>query len=583
MQFFDELKRRNVFRVGAAYLVVAWLVLQVVGTVAPMLELPGSFGRSVLLLLAIGFPVALLFSWAYELTPEGVKKERDVERSASINHVTGRKLDRMIIGVLSIAVVYFAIDKFVWTESDTRAITEGETVAAADNSPTRIAVLPFVNMSDDPEQEYFSDGLSEELLNLLARIPELRVTSRTSAFSFKDKDFTIAEVGEQLGVVHVLEGSVRRSGDTIRVTAQLIDVASDTHQWSETWDRKFEDVFVIQDEIAAHVVDALRLELLDDIPRTEETTPEVYAMVLQSSFLLRQGNAPSLRQAEEVLKQAIELDPGYSQAWSQLALNYYAGASMGLGDPVERMPLVHEAIDQTLSLDPKNALAHILRAQIAYSYDYDFELAEAELAIAEEHEPWNSQIQALASRLAFAQGDLQQAVEHNENAHQLDPLAGHRNGAAMIYYLAGYREDALQYLEEGAELHPFGARTHSVWARVLVLEGDSEGALALLENEVSDGHQANVRALAYQAMGDTVRAREELDKLLALGDRWTYELAETYAYLGEADEAFAWFDRAIERRDTSLTFTVADPFLDGIRDDPRFDRLLTRLGRNSTL
>lgn len=583
MQFFDELKRRNVFRVGAAYLVVAWLVLQVVGTVAPMLELPGSFGRSVLLLLAIGFPVALLFSWAYELTPEGVKKERDVERSASINHVTGRKLDRMIIGVLSIAVVYFAIDKFVWTESDTRAITEGETVAAADNSPTRIAVLPFVNMSDDPEQEYFSDGLSEELLNLLARIPELRVTSRTSAFSFKDKDFTIAEVGEQLGVVHVLEGSVRRSGDTIRVTAQLIDVASDTHQWSETWDRKFEDVFVIQDEIAAHVVDALRLELLDDIPRTEETTPEVYAMVLQSSFLLRQGNAPSLRQAEEVLKQAIELDPGYSQAWSQLALNYYAGASMGLGDPVERMPLVHEAIDQTLSLDPKNALAHILRAQIAYSYDYDFELAEAELAIAEEHEPWNSQIQALASRLAFAQGDLQQAVEHNENAHQLDPLAGHRNGAAMIYYLAGYREDALQYLEEGAELHPFGARTHSVWARVLVLEGDSEGALALLENEVSDGHQANVRALAYQAMGDTVRAREEVDKLLALGDRWTYELAETYAYLGEADEAFAWFDRAIERRDTSLTFTVADPFLDGIRDDPRFDRLLTRLGRNSTL
>ena len=235
MSLFSELKRRNVFRVGIAYLIVAWLTLQVTDIVVPILELPDVFDRGVLLLLAIGFPFALIFAWAFEMTPEGVKKEKDVDRAVSITQHTGRKLDFIIIGVLTVAVAIFALDKFVWTESV---------------APKTIAVLPFVNMSDDSEQEYFSDGLSEELLNLLAQIPELRVTSRTSAFSFKGKDATIAEVGRTLDVEHVLEGSVRRSGDTIRITAQLINVSTDTHVWSDSWDRDFQDVFVIQDEIA---------------------------------------------------------------------------------------------------------------------------------------------------------------------------------------------------------------------------------------------------------------------------------------------------------------------------------------------
>ena len=282
---WTELKRRNVVRVAIAYGIVSWLVLQLIDVLLPLLTLPEWVGRFVLLILIVGFFLALILSWAFELTPEGVKLEKDVDRSQSVTHSTGRKLDFIIIGVLSIALIMFVLDKFgaapneapaqIAAEAPKSEKTSANVEASEENT---IAVLPFVNMSSDPEQEYFSDGLTEELLNLLSRIPELRVTSRSSSFFYKGKDFQISDVGQALGVGHVLEGSVRRSGETIRITAQLIEVTSDIHIWSNTWDRKFEDVFAIQDEIAAAVVDALKISMLGEAPRVAETTPEAYAL-----------------------------------------------------------------------------------------------------------------------------------------------------------------------------------------------------------------------------------------------------------------------------------------------------------------
>jgi len=298
---WGELKRRNVVRVAIAYAVVAWLSIEVSATTFPMLKLPEWAATFVTVLLIIGFPVAVIFAWAYEFTPEGLKKEKDVDRSESITHITGRKIDFVIIGVLVVAVGFLLVDKLYLGEGDT---APDEVIAIERKS---IAVLPFINLSDDPEQEYFSDGLSEELLNLLAQIPELRVTSRTSAFSFKGKDVTIPEVGRTLDVEHVLEGSVRRSGDKIRITAQLIDASSDTHIWSDTWDRNFEDVFVIQDEIAEFVVDALKIELLGDLPHVFQTTTEAYELYLQAKFLLEQPSAPNLRRAEGINQQLIDI------------------------------------------------------------------------------------------------------------------------------------------------------------------------------------------------------------------------------------------------------------------------------------
>lgn len=591
---WEELKRRNVVRVGIAYAVVCWLILQLTDVLMPVLNLPEWVDGLIFLLLTVGFILTLFFSWVYEITPEGVKLEKDVDRSSSITQVTGRKLDFVIIAILSVAVAFFTIDKFVWTETpDLPDNQVAETVAEIsepqveltadlDTGPTSIAVLPFVNMSNDAEQEYFSDGLSEELLNLLAKIPELRVTSRTSAFSFKGKDFTISELGELLDVDHVLEGSVRRSGDTIRVTAQLIEVATDAHTWSETWDRTFDDVFVIQDEIAAHVVGALKLRLIGGVPEVQETSPEAYTKYLRANFLLGQGNAESVRQAETTIKEAIEIDPEYAPAWHSLALAYLFGSTRGIRDPIEAMPLIREAADKALAIDPRFVASHIMRAQVAFQFDYEFDVAREQLEIALELEPWNSHVHSLAARIAYAEGNFRESVEHREAAHQLDPLAGHRMGFAIgSYYYAGHRDEALQYFAASAANNPFVPQRYSEWARVVLLEGDHEGALQLFENEVSDGHRTTGRALVFQAMGDIERANVEREKLLELGGRWTFELAEVHAYLGYPDEAFEWLDRAIDRRDGSLQTIVYNPWLDNIRDDPRFDQILERVGRKS--
>jgi TolB-like protein len=278
MSFFEELKRRNVIRVGIAYVVTAWLIAQVADLALDNFEAPGWVIKTILLVLALGLPVAVFFAWAFELTPEGIKKESDVDRRESITPKTGRKLDRVIIGVLVLSVAYFAVDKFLLRSSDRAPVAQqAETTAPAalqteTTAPDKatapaeksIAVLPFVNMSADPDNEYFADGLSEELLNQLAQIPELMVVGRTSSFSFKGKNADLRNIGTTLGVAHVLEGSVRRQADKVRIMTQLIRVSDGFHLWSETYDRTLENVFAIQDDIAASVARALRLVLDDE-------------------------------------------------------------------------------------------------------------------------------------------------------------------------------------------------------------------------------------------------------------------------------------------------------------------------------
>jgi TolB-like protein len=252
LSVFNELKRRNVFRVAIAYIVMAWLVMQVADVVLNNIEAPGWVFQTILLLLGIGFIVAMFFSWAFEMTPEGLKREHEVDRAQSITPQTGKKLNNLIFAVMGLALAYFAYDKFVLTSGRDAALIEATTQAITDQATdedvsegtgTSIAVLPFVNMSSDPEQEYFSDGISEEILNVLAQLPNLHVTSRSSAFQFKGDDIDIPSVAAQLGVEHVLEGSVRKSGNRVRITAQLIEAGQDRHLWSETYDRQLNDVY----------------------------------------------------------------------------------------------------------------------------------------------------------------------------------------------------------------------------------------------------------------------------------------------------------------------------------------------------
>src|SRR5882757_6584343 len=321
--FFAELKRRNVIRTAILYLGAVWALAQGISQLGPSLGAPEWALRWFLVAAAIGFPFWIAFAWFFEFTPEGIKRESEVEPHESITHHTGRKLDFAIIGVLAIAVVLLVTDRFVLHHG----VNEEAAIPVAEHS---IAVLPFVNMSDDKSNEFFSDGISEELLNLLAKIPQLQVTARTSSFAFKGKEVAIPEIARTLHVAHVLEGSVRKAGNSVRITAQLIKAGTDTHLWSQTYDRKLDDIFAIQDEIAADVVKQLKVTLLGAAPKARTTDPEAYALYLQAVQLGRQFTAEAFQQSDALFRKVLAIDPRYASAWDGLATNFSNEVSQGL-------------------------------------------------------------------------------------------------------------------------------------------------------------------------------------------------------------------------------------------------------------
>ena len=355
MSFVDELKRRNVIRVALAYTIVAWLIAQVTELAFDSFGTPDWAIKTVLFLLVIGFPLALLFAWAFELTPDGLKREKDVSRSESITPKTGRKLDYSIFAVLLLALAYFAADKFLLGPSqDVEAI---QTTAGKS-----IAVLPFVNMSSDPEQEYFSDGIAEELLNVLSKIPGLRVSARTSSFQFKGENLDVVKIGQQLNSSLILEGSVRKSGTSVRITAQLIDAGNGFHLWSETYDRQIEDVFAVQDEISAAIVAALQEHLgLQAVatPRVRAAeNPAAHEAYLRGLYLVAQDTSAGRNAAVQEFEKALSHDPDYAIAHAGLAmamLNPFAAA--------ETRAKAADHIGRAMALDPTLAEAHAAKGR----------------------------------------------------------------------------------------------------------------------------------------------------------------------------------------------------------------------------
>jgi TolB-like protein/Tfp pilus assembly protein PilF len=420
VQFFEELKRRNVIRVGIAYVVTSWLVVQVVETIFPAFGFGDAAIRTAVVVLAIGFPLVLIFAWLFQLTPEGLKLDKDIDRSQPVPHHTGRKLDRAIIVVLAIALGYFAIDKFVIdpardaareVEIAERAQTEAIIGSFGDNS---LAVLPFVNMSNDVENEYFSDGVAEEVLNLLAKIPDLRVISRSSSFSFRGKDIDIPSIAEQLNVALVLEGSVRRYGDQVRITAQLIEARSDRHLWSETYERELVDVFAIQDEISAAIVESLKDTInlqVDEAPRTTAVNTEAHDAYLRGQYLLALRNVTG---AAREFEKAISLDPDYALAHAQLAIAYQ------LRGFDSRAP-AH--VEKAMTLDPSVAEAHAAAGLLSGSED-DFQGALRHFEKALQINPSYADVYTwMANMLEFQLGRYAEADAMREKALRLDPLS----------------------------------------------------------------------------------------------------------------------------------------------------------------
>jgi len=453
VSLIEELKRRNVFRVGVAYTVGAWVVLQIIDFVIDAISAPNWVVQVFILVAAIGLPVVLAISWAFEITPEGVKRESEIDRSRSIVATTGRRLDRLIIVFLTLAVVFLVGERLVRSPVD----TPPNDIAARDNT---IAVLPFVNMSSDQEQEYFSDGITEEILNRLAGIRDLRVAARTSVFSFKDHNEDIREIARKLGVETILEGSVRRSGDEIRITAQLIRASDGFHLWSNTYDRKLENIFAIQDDIATHIAEAMRVSMgISDgqasAPKTID--PEVYDLYLRARALHRQ-RGEALLEAVELFEQALAIDPGFAPAWAGLSHSYivlpnYISAEQqdSIGDVLEKSL---SAAERALELDP--TLPSAIHA-MGNNLFFRFEWAEAQRQYlkALEIDPDSADImEDYASLLTFS-GQFDASRKVADRMIDLDPyVAVFQNAMVALLDAQGEQELKDETIDTALEISP---------------------------------------------------------------------------------------------------------------------------------
>jgi TolB-like protein len=594
LSLIDELKRRNVFKAGAAYLALGWVVTQVTSTVAPLLHMPEWIGPVVVWIGVIGFPFVIMFSWLYELTPEGLKRESEVDRSASITHITSRRLDYTIIGLLVLAIGLFAVDRFVPRRAEPAAATREATAAstAPDALPAApaagansIAVLPFVDMSQAKDQEYFSDGLSEELLNLLAQIPQLRVIARTSSFAFKGREVGVTEISKTLNVANVLEGSVRKSGDTLRITAQLIRTADSSHLWSETYDRQLTDVFKVQDEIAAAVVAQLKVKLLPaqhvtNAHRTAST--EAYNQYLLGNQFFNRNSVEGYRFAVAAYQKAIALDPGYAAGYAGLAYAelYAADYAATSEENAAGRQRALAAADRSILLAADLAEGYAVRAWMRSSITWDWSggLADFDKALA--LEPGNADTQRRYGIFLQGLGRETEGIAATRKAIELDPLssaAWNSLGAAYAIDPNGYRE-AREALDRALAINPESSFAKINLVTLELLEGHAQAALSLARTAGEVWTQAGV-AMAEHTLGHSRESQAALDELIAkYAHDSAYQVAEVYAWRGEADKAFEWLERAFVQHDGGLSLIKADPVLKPLWTDARFAAMLKKLG-----
>jgi TolB-like protein/DNA-binding winged helix-turn-helix (wHTH) protein/Flp pilus assembly protein TadD len=488
-----------------------------------------------------------------------------------------RRRRKPLLGLAAVVLVVGVIAVFLdpWRSADPPA--------DAAYPPNSIAVLPFVNMSDDPANEYFSDGVSEELLNLLAKIPELRVVSRSSAFYFKDKDLKLADIARELNVAHILEGSVRKAGNDVRITAQLIETSTDTHLWSETFDRSLDDIFNIQDEIAVAVVGALKLTLLGETPQADPIDPEAFSLYLQARYLNAQATADSFEQATELYRQALAIEPGFARAWRGLAVIYTNQANKGLRRRDESYALAREAIDRALSIDPDFAMAHAMLGMFAMAYEGDLNSAASHLEHALSLEPTNPVLISYASSLLLRLGRLDEAVTLRERDVLQDPLdpIGHNN-LAWAYLLAGRLDEAIATSKTLLMLAPNYGSAYNTWGRALLFKGESDAALEVMRQETSEVWRLMGLVTSNHALGHSVESDEALRLLIdGYGQERAYHIASVLAYRGEADRSFEWLEKARQSASTSLTYIAVEPLFADLHDDPRWLPFLEQCGMSA--
>jgi TolB-like protein/Tfp pilus assembly protein PilF len=588
--FLTELKRRNVYKIAVAYAVVAWLVIQAASIFLPAFNAPQWAMQIVILILVVGFPIALVFSWAFEITPEGIKLESEIEADASITHHTGRKIVALTI-VLAVIATGLLIFQFVrartWPERQSNGSTSPSASAMSNKS---IAVLPFDNLSGEPENAYFSEGVQDEILTRLAKIAELKVTSRTSTQRYKSAPNDLRQIAQQLGVANILEGSVQKANDQVRVNVQLINALTDAHLWADTYDRKLTDIFAVETEIAKTIADTLQAKLSGSeqhaiAARPTENT-EAHQLYLKGRFFWNKRTGNDLRKSIDYFQQAIAADPNYALAYAGVADAYVFLPGYTAGAPGDCYPKAKEAALKALELDDTLAEAHTTLALAMWYHSFDFSHANREFQRAIELNPnYATGHQQYGNNILSALGRFNDAIAEGKRAVELDPLSLVINAdLGMNYYYARRYDEAVAQLRKTLEMDAGYYYAHVNLGQVLAAKGALDEAILEYQKARALNDDPFVLGLlgnAYARSGNKTEALKILEQVKEVSrHRYvsTYSFAIVYLALGDNEEALRWLERCYQdRAGADIGWIRVDSMLDLLRDDPRFEALAEKI------
>ncbi|HEX5952514.1 MAG TPA: hypothetical protein VFY94_04980 [Rhodanobacteraceae bacterium] len=594
---FAELKRRNVWRAAVVYAAGVWAFGQGLSQFSPALGLPDWATRWFLIAACIGFPFWIAFAWFYAWTPQGLKRESEVAPDAAIAHSTGRRLDFWIIGILAVAVVLLVTNQFVLhrdatgqsnaADAQAAAVANKAAIAALAKVPEQsVAVLPLANESGDPKRQYFSDGLSEELISDLTQLNGLKVIGKYSSFRFRDSKYSPAQIGATLGVANLIEGSVRQSGERIRIVVNLIRAKDGASVWSHTYDQQLQDVFVIQSQIGHAVASALKVRLLGKAIVSDDKPPsgnvEAYQLMLQGRALVRRQTEDGFRQGLALIRQALELEPNYAYAWSLIS-NYEINLGNLLqGDAKQRAyEEARRAADKASALAPNAPVTHLVRGYVLAQLDGDQmgSLAEYRRALALASNDGTT-MAFLAVQYA-ALGQLQQSVGLYRKAIATDPLrADWFNNLSVSLTAMGDFDRAEQAIRKTIELQPDYPGGYLQLSGIEILRGEVEVAMRDAEKETDPDARAFALASVKQANHDAGVADAALhDYIVRYGNTRPFNVADLYALRGQPDEMFQWLQRARGPNGAVLAANLLnDPLALRYKTDPRFAALCQQLG-----
>jgi TolB-like protein/Tfp pilus assembly protein PilF len=575
--FFAELRRRNVYKVAVAYAVVAWLLMQIATQVFPFLEIPNWAIRLVIMLIVIGFPIALVIAWAFELTPEGLKRTEFADESPK-KSARSRAWIFVVIIAGAMSVGLFFLGRYTNSKQ------------SAELPEKSIAVLPFENLSGNPENAYFTDGIQEEILMRLAKIADLKVVSRTSTVRYKRSPGSLREIATQLGVANVLEGSVQRTADRVHVNVQLIKAVSDTHLWAEAYDRKLTDIFAVESEIAKTIADTLQAKLTGSertaIAAQPTQNTEAYQLYLKGRFFWNKRTGQNLNKAADYFNQAIAADPKYALAYVGLADAYVLMPFYGAGTPQDCYPKAKAAAKKALELDDTLTEAHTSLAYVLHVCDLDFDGSTREFQRAIELNPnYATAHHWYGLELLVSLGRFDEAIREVKRALELDPLSLPINGGlGRTYYFARRYDEAIEQLRKTSEIDPGFYYAHWNLGSALAAKGAIGAAIGEYQKARALDDDPFVLGLlghAYASSGNKMEAEKILDELKELSkERYVsaYSFALVYLGLGNKEEALRWLEKSYQdRTGNDLVYFRVEPLLDPLHGDPRFEELVRKV------